>query len=246
MYIYTMYFIKLESDIEEWREHLGSIGGQFWREFLSETAAVVSQQQVERQEFVCHRIQPLWQMRGQLRADVERGREEEGGGREEVEKWREKMKKKGEMVMDSLKLEYNKVLDKIEETWSELERQREEEELKKIRFVAVLMMFRLNELYNYRGIPLDLSNKQEVPGYEAALKELKLLDSYYEHTLEDLHHKYETCRGNDGGWSVEEMERVKHIMGQYPSSLAKRRVLVIDRLMREFPDKTRVEIVSNS
>ena len=48
----------------------------------------------------------------------------------------------------------------------------------------------------------------------------------------------------DGGWSTRDAERFRHIMCQYPMSLPQRRTLLIDRLTRELPHKTRAEIVS--
>ena len=50
----------------------------------------------------------------------------------------------------------------------------------------------------------------------------------------------------DGGWSSHDAERFHHIMGQYPTTLPWRRTLLIDRLMREFPHKTRSDIVSET
>ena len=48
----------------------------------------------------------------------------------------------------------------------------------------------------------------------------------------------------DGGWSSGDAERFHYITGQYPSSLMRRRTLLIDRLMRELPHKTRAQIVN--
>ena len=70
---------SLQKSLEEWLERLGSSGGQFWREFLSETTAIASQLQTERDDFFHSSVQPLWKARGRLRANMERRRRRRGG-----------------------------------------------------------------------------------------------------------------------------------------------------------------------
>ena len=49
-----------------------------------------------------------------------------------------------------------------------------------------------------------------------------------------------------GGWLEEEHKLFVVILEQYPHDVNNRRVLYIDRLKREFPHKTRPEIVGVS
>ena len=108
----------------------------------------------------------------------------------------------------------------------------------------------LNSNCDYRGIPLELLQEKEdmeAATYDTALRELQLLDDHYRNALETLHHQYQDYIGSrDGGWSTGDAERFQHIVSQYPTSLVRRRTLLIDRLMRELPHKTRAEIVSGS
>ena len=46
-----------------------------------------------------------------------------------------------------------------------------------------------------------------------------------------------------GGWSADEWLKFTAIIAQYPAKLCNRRTLYIDRLLREFPHKSRAEIV---
>ena len=80
---------------------------------------------------------------------------------------------------------------------------------------------------------------------------MQLLDSHYEHSLKSLEERrVQTCGGREGGWpgeeGEEEGERFRHIVGQYPllSRGEEGGTLVIDRLTKEFPHRTRAEIVS--
>ena len=52
------------------------------------------------------------------------------------------------------------------------------------------------------------------------------------------------CSGEHGGWSRYDAEKYQFITEQYPSSLPNRRAVVIDRVKRELPSKSRADIVS--
>ena len=54
------------------------------------------------------------------------------------------------------------------------------------------------------------------------------------------------CSCEYGGWSRYDAEKYQLIVEQYPpsSSLPNRRAVVIDRVKRELPSKTRADIVS--
>ena len=96
----------------------------------------------------------------------------------------------------------------------------------------------------HRGIPLELVGERGAPNYEAALRELQLLDTHYTQSRESLQLRYQGVAGRgNGGWSLRDGERFRHVVRQYPSSLRKRRTLLIDRLTREFPHLTRSDIV---
>ena len=105
-------------------------------------------------------------------------------------------------------------------------------------------------LTNCRGIPLELLHEKEgteAATYDTALRELQLFDDHYHDALETLHHQYHDYVSlKDGGWSAGDAERFCHIVSQYPTSLVRRRILLVDRLMRELPHKTRAEIVSSA
>jgi len=49
-----------------------------------------------------------------------------------------------------------------------------------------------------------------------------------------------------GGWSADEWLKLTTIITQYPAEMCNRRILYIDRLLREFPHKSRAEIVSHN
>ena len=100
---------------------------------------------------------------------------------------------------------------------------------------------------------------------DSMLQEFLLTDEQYSAQLAELKRKYSdylkydplTCRyvvcvcycgfysDPYGGWSADEWLRLGAILGQYPPNLPNRRSLYIDRLLREFPQKSRTEIVSD-
>ena len=55
---------------------------------------------------------------------------------------------------------------------------------------------------------------------------------------------YVCCSDPYGGWSADEWLKLTAIITQYSGETCNRRMLYIDRLLREFPHKSRAEIVS--
>ena len=51
-------------------------------------------------------------------------------------------------------------------------------------------------------------------------------------------------RSNTGGWSKQDHFHFVHLMEQYPVELPNRRMLYMDRMLREMPHKTRTKLVS--
>ena len=51
-------------------------------------------------------------------------------------------------------------------------------------------------------------------------------------------------RSNTGGWSKQDHFHFVHLMEQYPAELPNRRMLYMDRMLREMPHKTRTKLVS--
>ena len=53
------------------------------------------------------------------------------------------------------------------------------------------------------------------------------------------------CSDPYGGWSNDEWLKLTTIITQYPAEMHNRRTLYIDQLLREFPHRSRAEIVSS-
>ena len=51
-------------------------------------------------------------------------------------------------------------------------------------------------------------------------------------------------RSNTGGWSKQDHFHFVHLMEQYPAELPNRRMLYMDRMLREMPHKTRTKLVN--
>ena len=283
--LYQIYHSQIEKELMEWRERAGSSRGQFWRHFLSDTAAEEAKLSIERQVFTQHTLQQLRTVQSLLKSTLRPPRHEKGEGKKEA---LESVKRQQKVVMEALRQEFDHVLDEVTHIMDgQLKHEQEECRLATdvtyyLSFLVVpsnflgsfwcpgppgsqgssdfsgfpqssfvMSMpwpFRNCISYNYRVIPLELLNEKEgvdMASYQTALKELQLLDNHYSHSLDSLDHHYQPVIGlKNGGWSLEEAEKFSHIVGQYPTSLMKRRTLLIDRLIREFPQQPRAEIVS--
>ena len=51
-------------------------------------------------------------------------------------------------------------------------------------------------------------------------------------------------RSNTGGWSKQDHFHFVHLMEQYPAELPNRRMLYMDRMLREMPHKTHTKLVN--
>ncbi|KAJ8024659.1 hypothetical protein HOLleu_34620 [Holothuria leucospilota] len=78
------------------------------------------------------------------------------------------------------------------------------------------------------------------------LTEFLLLDNKFKDKLKELDQKYEhVLRPPLGGWKREDHFHFQVILEQYPFTLNNRRALYMDRLKRQFPRKTRAELVEH-
>ena len=241
MYIYP----QVERELEEWREHVISGEDQFWRTFLPKAAAVEELLDTARQDFLKSSVQPLLSARAHLKSHL--AEERKGGDVMGVWEGVGVVKQQSNEVQTSLRDEF----DEAESEMTDIE-DMEDQSMAEDRCVCVCVCVPVEcvgecFICNYSVIPRELLEEREgvdPASYDAALRQVQLLDHYYHQSLASLHHQcHETASRQESEWSKEEAERFCHVVGQYPASLMRRRTLLIDRLMREFPCRSRAEIV---
>ncbi|CAD5117599.1 DgyrCDS6355 [Dimorphilus gyrociliatus] len=79
------------------------------------------------------------------------------------------------------------------------------------------------------------------------LKEFIIIDEKYNEKLSELHDRLNLyiSQGDTGGWNTDEHMNFVHVIDQYTSDLPNRRTLYMDRLKRQFPKKSRTDLVNH-
>ena len=181
----------MQEDLEEWRGEVGSNGGQFWREFLDDAAALESQLHAERQEFFEQTVQPLWTLKVELKGVLERHKKEGGrGGGGEGEEERRVLSGELEAVQRHQQRIQELLGEAFQLLWSEVaevrgpESKADKDEGDWERLCC-----------NDRDIPPELSAEEEgveAGTYDSALRELQLLDNHYRSALHSLNLQHQT------------------------------------------------------
>ncbi|EDO45780.1 predicted protein, partial [Nematostella vectensis] len=144
-------------------------------------------------------------------------------------------------VVNSVKIQQQQVMGKLEHEQRQLEA-----ELESSPFQLLVAPGPSSEVRVIKtGIPEEALNLEcpDVDFRESVLQEFLLLDKKYESYLEYLALKYSGADSSDiGGWTKEDHFHFMCILEQYPPELPNRRMLYIDRMLREIPHKTRAEL----
>ncbi|XP_032218323.2 coiled-coil domain-containing protein 148 [Nematostella vectensis] len=147
-------------------------------------------------------------------------------------------------VVNSVKIQQQQVMGKLEHEQRQLEA-----ELESSPFQLLVAPGPSSEVRVIKtGIPEEALNLEcpDVDFRESVLQEFLLLDKKYESYLEYLALKYSGADSSDiGGWTKEDHFHFMCILEQYPPELPNRRMLYIDRMLREIPHKTRAELVQH-
>lgn len=227
---------KLQSDIDALRpgSPLDSSSVKGFFQDLKIYEEIVSE---DFQEFNKNTVQPLWDLREDLQFWIGENRDKILMGVAEKEH-AEVLK-----IVESVKMQQHLVLEKLQ-----IEQDQLEQELDSMGVHEMMKDMMMSGTIKQTGIP-DEAHELECPDEQlkaSVLEEFILLDKKFETQLEYLDLKYQHVKqSSSGGWSKQNHLHFVHLMEQYPPELPNRRMLYIDRMLREMPHKTRSELVDH-
>lgn len=227
---------KLQSDIDALRP--GSpLDSSSVKEFFQDLKIYEEIVSEDFQEFNKNTVQPLWDLREDLQFWIGENRDKILMGVAEKEH-AEVLK-----IVESVKMQQHLVLEKLQ-----IEQDQLEQELDSMGVHEMMKDVMMCGTIKQTGIP-DEAHELECPDQQlkaSVLEEFILLDKKFETQLEYLDLKYQHVKqSSSGGWSKQNHLHFVHLMEQYPPELPSRRMLYIDRMLREIPHKTRSELVEH-
>lgn len=227
---------KLQSDIDALRP--GSpLDYSSIKEFFQDLEIYEEILSEDTNEFKKSTIQPLWDLREDLQFWLGENRDRILMGVAEKEH------SEVLQVVESVKMQQQGVMEKLQ-----MEQNQLEEELDGMALHEMVGSGMISDIVTDTGIP-DEAYTLECPDEHlkmTVLEEFLLLDKKYEAQLEYLNIKYRhTKQGTTGGWSKHDHLHFVHLMEQYPPELPNRRMLYIDRMLRELSHKTRSQLVEH-
>ncbi|XP_029207917.2 coiled-coil domain-containing protein 148-like [Acropora millepora] len=227
---------KLQSDIDALRP--GSpLDSSSVKEFFQDLKIYEEIISEDFQEFNKNTVQPLWDLREDLQFWIAENRDKILMGVAEKEH-AEVLK-----IVESVKMQQHLVLEKLQ-----IEQDQLEQELDSMGVHEMMKDMMMSGTIKQTGIP-DEAHELECPDEQlkaSVLEEFILLDKKFETQLEYLDLKYQHVKqSSSGGWSKQNHLHFVHLMEQYPPELPNRRMLYIDRMLREMPHKTRSELVEH-
>lgn len=189
------------------------------------------------QEFKKSTIQPLWDLKEDLQFWL-------GENRDRILMGSADEEHAGVLkVVESVKMQQQVVMEKLQMEQDQLEQELDAMTLHEMTGSGVV-----SDIVSETGIPEE-AFELECPDEQlkiSVLEEFILLDKKYEAQLEYLNIKYQHVRqSSTGGWSKHDHLHFVHLMEQYPAELPNRRLLYIDRMLREMPHKTRSKLVEH-
>lgn len=227
---------KLQSDIDALRP--GSpLDSSSVKEFFQDLKIYEDIISEDFQEFNKNTVQPLWDLREDLQFWIGENRDKILMGVAEKEH-AEVLK-----IVESVKMQQHIVLEKLQ-----IEQDQLEQELDSMGVHEMMKDMMMSGTIKQTGIP-DEAHELECPDEQlkaSVLEEFILLDKKFETQLEYLDLKYQHVKqSSSGGWSKQNHLHFVHLMEQYPPELPNRRMLYIDRMLREMSHKTRSELVDH-
>jgi len=227
---------KLQSDIDALRP--GSpLDYSSIKEFFQDLEIYEELLSEDTQEFKKNTIQPLWDLREDLQFWLGENRDRILMGVAE-EEHAEVLK-----VVESVKMQQQVVMETLQ-----MEQEQLEQELDSMALHEMMGSGLTSDVVMESGIPQE-AYELECPDEQlkiSVLEEFVLLDNKYEAQLEFLNLKYHHVRqSSTGGWSKHDHFHFVHLMEQYPPELPNRRMLYVDRMLREMPHKTRSKLVEH-
>lgn len=227
---------KLQSDIDALRP--GSpLDSSSVKEFFQDLKIYEDIISEDFQEFNKNTVQPLWDLREDLQFWIAENRDKILMGVAEKEH-AEVLK-----IVESVKVQQHLVLEKLQ-----IEQDQLEQELDSMGVHEMTKDMMMSGTIKQTGIP-DEAHELECPDEQlkaSVLEEFILLDKKFETQLEYLDLKYQHVKQSSSGrWSKQNHLHFVHLMEQYPPELPNRRMLYIDRMLREMPHKTRSELVDH-
>lgn len=227
---------KLQSDIDALRP--GSpLDYSSIKEFFQDLEIYEEILSEDTNEFKKSTIQPLWDLREDLQFWLGENRDRILMGVADKEH------SEVLQVVESVKIQQQGVMEKLQIEQSQLE-----EELDGMALHELVGSGTMSDIVTDTGIPDD-AYTLECPDEHlkmTVLEEFLLLDKKYEAQLEYLSIKYQHAKqGTTGGWSKHDHLHFVHLMEQYPPELPNRRMLYIDRMLRELSHKTRSQLVEH-
>lgn len=227
---------KLQSDIDALRP--GSpLDSSSVKEFFQDLKIYEEIISEDFQEFNKNTVQPLWDLREDLQFWIGENRDKILMGVAE--------KEHAEVltIVESVKMQQHLVLEKLQ-----IEQDQLEQELDSMGVHEMMKDMMMSGTIKQTRIP-DEAHELECPDEQlkaSVLEEFILLDKKFETQLEYLDLKYQHVKqSSSGGWSKQNHLHFVHLMEQYPPELPNRRMLYIDRMLREMPHKTRSELVDH-
>ncbi|XP_071504221.1 coiled-coil domain-containing protein 148-like [Diadema antillarum] len=214
----------------------GSSEGSSITMFMLEAEDYKMQLEEELEKFRKATAEPIWTLRDDLKVWLARNKSRLDRGEEALEEDHAEVCK----VVESVKEQQEEVMKRLShEQWS-LESELESGFLQHV--------LQGTEKHVVEGIPVE-AEMLECPDLElreSVLQEFLLLDEKYLEKLRELDRRHAGTIGlSFGGWTRDDHLIFTSIVEMYPRDMQNRRMLYIDRLKKQFPKKSRVELVAH-